>query len=84
MRKYKGKRKEYDTQQFFTAIKKWRITANFLLKAGGIYIELGYNTNGIWKKNAEKIALGICNSGGMTKDVLIIVQRKYNSLTSYL
>lgn len=54
----------------------WRDTAYYLLKPEGIYIELGYNSTGLRKEKAEKIALGICNNGGSHNDILIIVQRK--------
>lgn len=45
-----------------------------LLKVGGTYIELGYNSTGI--KSFEKVALGICNLGGSHNDILVLVQRK--------
>jgi len=54
----------------------WRIAADKLLKPGGIYIELGYNSTGLRKKIAEKIALGICCCGGGHNDILTLVQRK--------
>jgi len=57
-------------------ITRWRKTANYLLKKGGIYIELGYNSTGLRKEIADKIALGICCLGGSHNDILILVQRK--------
>lgn len=58
-------------------ISLWRKTANLLLKDGGTYIELGYNSTGLRREIAEKIALGICCNGGSHNDILILVQRKY-------
>jgi len=57
-------------------ITDWRKTAFRLLKNNGIYIELGFNSTGLRKFLAEKIALGICCLGGSHNDILIIVQRK--------
>ncbi|KKM87618.1 hypothetical protein LCGC14_1267020 [marine sediment metagenome] len=58
------------------SISLWRKTAYYLLKPDGIYIELGYNSSGLRKKYAEKIALGICCLGAQHNDILILVQQK--------
>lgn len=63
-----------------TQITFWRETANFLLKNNGIYIELGWNSTGLRKRFAEKIALGICCIGGNHNDILILVQKKRNDI----
>ena len=57
-------------------ITRWRQTADYLLKKGGIYIELGYNSSGLRKNIAKKIALGICCNGGSHNDILVLVQKK--------
>jgi len=65
----------YDGHQL-QSITRWRETADFLLKKGGTYIELGFNSTGLRQEIAEKIALGICCMGGSHNDILIIVQKK--------
>lgn len=64
-------------------ITKWRDTAFFLLKPNGIYIELGYDSNGLGKKRAMKIALGVCCLGALHHDILIVIQKKYNNLNQW-
>ena len=63
---------------------RFRDSVRYLLRLGGIYIELGYNSNGIY--GFEKLALGICNVGIKRHDILIIVQKKPNipTLMNYL
>lgn len=58
---------------------RFRDSARYLLRPGGIYIELGYNSSGLW--GLEKIALGICNVGVNRHDIIIIVQKKSNHPT---
>ena len=79
---YQGKKSYsgYNIQR----ITDWRRTANYLLKPNGIYIELGYNSSGLGKDKAEKIALGVCCLGGSHNDILILVQKKYNNLNECL
>jgi len=60
----------------YTEITIWRKSANFLLKPGGIYIELGWNSSGLRKNIAKKISLGVCCTGGNHRDILILVQQK--------
>lgn len=61
-------------------ITDWRNTANYLLKPGAIYIELGYNSTGLRMEIAKKIALGVCCIGGSHNDILILVQQKFGKL----
>lgn len=75
-RKYNKAKKEGNEKEFKTDINKWRETANYLLKNNGIYTELGFNSSGLRKNYAKKIALGICCLGGSHNDVLILVQQK--------
>ena len=58
---------------------RFRDSARYLLRPGGIYIELGYNSSGLW--GLEKIALGICNVGVNRHDIIIAVQKKSNHPT---
>ncbi|KKN53336.1 hypothetical protein LCGC14_0603060 [marine sediment metagenome] len=60
----------------YTEITVWRKAADYLLKPGGIYIELGWNSSGLRKSIANKISLGVCCTGGNHRDILILVQRK--------
>jgi hypothetical protein len=80
--KYAKAKKEGTEATFRTEINKWKDTAQYLLKPNGIYIQLGYNTNGI--RNANKIALGICQIGSVHNDILILVQQKNNTLNEFL
>lgn len=51
---------------------------DWLLRPGGIYIELGYDSSGL--NGYENIALGIYNPGIKIHDVLIIIQKKPNQI----
>ena len=75
-RKYNKAKKEGNEKNFKTDITLWRETVNYLLTNNGIYIELGFNSSGLKKIYAEKIALGICCLGGSHNDILILVQQK--------
>lgn len=79
---YNKAKKEGTEKDFRTDMNKWRDTSNYLLKTNGVYIQLGYNTHGI--KNAEKIGLGICQTGSDHNDILILIQKKYNNLVKIL
>lgn len=57
-------------------ITRWRKTANYLLRPGGIYIELGYNSQGLHHYKAKKIAIGLCSLGASHNDIIIAVQQK--------
>lgn len=63
---------------------RFRDSADYLLRPRGIYIELGYNSSGIW--GYKKIALGICNVGINRHDIFVIVQEKEiaNNLDKFL
>ncbi len=71
-------------QYGYTEITYWRKAADFLLKPNGIYIELGWNSSGLRKEIAEKIALGVCCTGGNHRDILILIQKKYNNLENFI